>query len=148
MMSRSSCLSSLISQFFQMPKQRSRLQHVGDQRATLELVLAFKTFTKHRSNSQFLLRIDNTTAISYINRMGGFQFPHFIEVTKLLWQWCSTQSLFVFASYIRSSVNKIANEQSRCTQPHIKWQLADYVYRKREFISSILLNIIFYDQCL
>ncbi|KAH9640446.1 hypothetical protein HF086_018112 [Spodoptera exigua] len=121
----------------------------GDQRASglwnddeikqhinyLEIMAAYiglKIFAKDMSNSQILLRIDNTTAISYINRMGGIQFPHLTHVTKQLWQWCEYKSLYVFASYIRSSENFEADQESRRLHPDIEWQLADYAYHKIE----------------
>ena len=44
----------------------------------LELLAAYfglKCFANKMSNAQILLHIDNTTAISYINRMGRIQYP-------------------------------------------------------------------------
>lgn len=99
----------------------------------LEIMAAYiglKIFGKDLSNSQILLRIDNTTAISYINRMGGIQFPHLTDVTKQLWQWCEHKNLYVFASYVSSSENFEADRESRRTHPDIEWQLADYAYHK------------------
>lgn len=81
-----------------------------------EILAAFiglKIFAKDLSNSQILLCIDNTTAIFYVNRMGGIQFPHLTDVTKQLWQWCEYRHLYVFASYIRSSDNFDADQESR-----------------------------------
>lgn len=45
----------------------------------LELHAAFlglKSFAKDKHDCEILLRIDNTTAISYINRLGGIQYQH------------------------------------------------------------------------
>lgn len=98
----------------------------------LEIMAAFiglKIFAKHHQGSQILLRVDNTTAISYINRMGGIQFPHLTDVTKQLWQWCETRQITVFASYIRSSENVVADAESRRIHPDIEWQLADYAFK-------------------
>ena len=50
--------------------EQERTHHIN----LLELAggaLAMKTFTKGRRNIHVLLKMDNTTAISYINRMGG-----------------------------------------------------------------------------
>ncbi|KAG6450208.1 hypothetical protein O3G_MSEX006433 [Manduca sexta] len=99
----------------------------------LEILAAFfalKTFAKAYRNCQILLRIDNTTAISYINRMGGVQFPHLTNVTRKLWQWCEKQNIIVFASYIRSSDNNIADAESRRVHPDIEWELSDYAFQK------------------
>lgn len=99
----------------------------------LEILAAFlrlKVFAKNISNCQILLRIDNTTAISYVNRMGGIQFPHLTDITKQLWQWCEQRRIFVFASYIRSSENVIADAESRRVHPDIEWELAQYAFEE------------------
>ena len=82
----------------------------------LELLAAFlglKSFAKYKSNAQILLRIDNTTAISYINRMGGIQYPQLNSITKEIWRWCEVRNLWIFASYISSEDNVEADFESR-----------------------------------
>ncbi|CAH4002358.1 unnamed protein product [Pieris brassicae] len=59
---------------------------------------------------QILLRIDNTKAISYINRMGGVQFPHLTKIAKELWQWCEARN--IVGSYIRLADNSVADAES------------------------------------
>lgn len=76
-----------------------------------------------------LLRIDNTTAISYINRMGGIQYPSLNSIDRELWQWCEARNIFVFASYIRSSANIEPDRESRRLKPETKWELADYAFQ-------------------
>lgn len=97
----------------------------------LELLAAFfglKIFAKDMANCHILLRIDNTTAISYVNRMGGVRFPHLNQVTKDLWQWCENRNIFVFASYISSQDNEIADAESRRTHPDVEWELNNYAF--------------------
>nr|XP_046491856.1 uncharacterized protein LOC124223672 [Neodiprion pinetum] len=55
----------------------------------LELIatfMALKCFARDLSNCELLLRIDNTTAISYVNRMGGVQYPGLNKVSKDIWR--------------------------------------------------------------
>lgn len=71
----------------------------------LELLAAFfalKSFVKNSSNCNILLRIDNTTAISYINRMGGINNKKLSETAKKMWMWCERRNIWLFASYIQS----------------------------------------------
>lgn len=99
----------------------------------LELLAAFfvlKIFANNYYNCQILLRVDNTTAVSYINRKGGIQYPHLTKVTKDLWQWCEARKIFVVASYIRSSENVIADKESRRSHPDTEWELSAPGYRK------------------
>lgn len=99
----------------------------------LELMAAFlglQVFAKNFKNCQILLRIDNTTAISYINRMGGVRFPHLTDITKSLWQWCEARGIFVFASYISSKDNEIADAESRRSHPDNEWELEKKAFEK------------------
>lgn len=89
----------------------------------LELVaasLALKVFANKLTNCEILLRIDNTTAISYINRMGGIQYPHFNSIANQIWKWCESRNIYVFASYIKSAHNVIADEESRKSHSDIE----------------------------
>lgn len=92
----------------------------------LELVAAFyglKCFAKDLRNSEILLRIDNTTAIAYVNKMGGIRFPHLHSLAKCIWQWCEERNLFIFASYISSKENIEADTQSRIRSTGTEWEL-------------------------
>lgn len=74
----------------------------------LELLAALfglKSFMKKLHNCTILLRIDNTTAIAYINRMSGIQYPHLNNLARQIWQLCEAPNIFVLASYIESSEN-------------------------------------------
>lgn len=92
----------------------------------LELLAAFlglKSFCQNYRNINVLLRIDNTTAISYINRMGGIQFPHLNQISREIWQWCESKDIYIFASYIRSRDNTDADRASRHTNIDTEWSL-------------------------
>lgn len=109
--------------------EQERTMHIN----YLEILAAFfglKIFAKNLTNSQILLRIDNTTAISYVNRMGGIQYPHLNEVAKRLWQWCEHRNLYVYASYIRSADNKEADAESRRIHPDIEWELSPAAFQQ------------------
>lgn len=103
---------------------KESLEHIN----YLELLAVFnglKCFAKSNYSCEILLRIDNTTAISYINRMGGVQFPKLNNLTKQIWRWCEKRNIWIFASYIKSEENKIADIESRRLMPHTEWALAD-----------------------
>ncbi|XP_059062727.1 uncharacterized protein LOC131855468, partial [Achroia grisella] len=92
----------------------------------LELLAAFfgvKCFANDKSNCTILLRIDNTTAISYINRMGGIQYPHLNSLTKTIWQWCEGKKIWLHASYINTKDNVEADQESRRINPDTEWEL-------------------------
>ena len=82
----------------------------------LELKAAYfglKCFAEEVKCCNILLRIDNSTAICYINRMGGTQFPHLNEISRKIWKFCEKRKIVVFASYIKSKDNVEADTESR-----------------------------------
>lgn len=99
----------------------------------LELLAAFfalKSFVSHLGDCEILLRIDNTSAIAYINRAGGVQFPHLSELSRQIWQWCESRKLWIFASYIPSKLNTEADYASRITNVDTEWELNDIYFKK------------------
>lgn len=98
----------------------------------LELLAAFlglKSFVKEDDeHSAILLRVDNTTAICYINRLGGIQFPHLNELTRSIWQWCEKRNISLFASYINTKEN-CADAESRKVNPDTEWELSNNAFR-------------------
>lgn len=96
----------------------------------LELLAAFfglKSFANSRNQCHILLRIDNTTAIAYINRMGGVQYPHLNDIARKIWLWCEKRKIFLFASYIRSTENIDADFESRNIDT--EWELHTNAFR-------------------
>lgn len=100
----------------------------------LELLAAFyslKTFAKHLRSEQILLRIDNTTAVSYINRMGSIKYPLLSQLARRIWQWCEERDLWLQAVYISSEENVQADEQSRKlpsdTEYELDWEVFNQI---------------------
>jgi len=92
----------------------------------LELLAVFivlKCFAKEMKNLQILLLVDNTTALSYINRMGGTKVPKLHALAKEIWQWCAARHLWIFASYIPSAANVEADRASRYINKEYEWEL-------------------------
>lgn len=97
----------------------------------LELKAAFyglKIFASKLQCCDILLRIDNKTAICYINRMGGVQHTQLNDLARTIWQWCELRNIYVFASYIKSSDNVVADYESRKINVDTEWELAEYAF--------------------
>lgn len=110
-------------------KDSEKIYHIN----YLELLAAFfglKCFAKTKTNCAILLRIDNTTAVSYINRFGGIQYPHLNKLTRLIWQWCEKRNLWLFASYINTKDNIEADEESRRQNQDIEFELNRNFFKK------------------
>lgn len=82
----------------------------------LELVAAYyglRCYAADAYDTQLLLRIDNTTAIAYINKMGSIKYPHLYNISRKIWQFCEDRKLWIYATYIPSKENCIADYESR-----------------------------------
>lgn len=109
--------------------ESERREHIN----FLELLAAFfglKCFAKNLRNKEILLRIDNTTAIAYVNRMGGVQIDKLSVLAKEIWQWCERRQLWIFASYINTKLNVEADAESRALEPETEFSLAKYAYQE------------------
>jgi len=79
-------------------------------------------------NCRILLRADNTTAISYINRMGSVQFQDLNLLARKIWQWCEKRNIYLFASYIKSKDNVHADFESRRLHDNSEWELNGEIF--------------------
>jgi len=94
----------------------------------LAVLNALKTFVKSE-NLQVLLRIDNTTAISYINRFGGCRATGSHKIAKEIWQWCEKRSVWLFATYINTLDNIVADSASRA-----ELDRSDFMLNRKSFL--------------
>lgn len=99
----------------------------------LELLAAFfalKSFASKLVKSEILLRIDNTTALAYVNKMGGVKFDHLSQLARKIWQWCEMRKLWITAAYIPSKENYEADIASRQINIDTEWEIAEDEFRK------------------
>lgn len=90
---------------------------------------ALKSLAATCCNCDILLRLDNTTALSYINRFGSVRFPMLSSIAKDIWQWCEERNIFLFASHIPSAENVVADSESRRLDTNTEWSLSDSGFR-------------------
>lgn len=64
--------------------------------------------------------------------MGSIQFPKLSNLCKQIWQWCEKRRLWIFASYIASCENSLADKESRRLPSETKWELAPLAFQKLE----------------
>ncbi|XP_070529863.1 uncharacterized protein [Cardiocondyla obscurior] len=110
--------------------KESELIHHINYLELLAALFSFKCFAKDLTNSNILLRLDNTTAISYINRIGGIRFKKLSDLSKIIWIWCEERELFIFASYIPSEENEDADFESRRSFRETEFELANEIFKK------------------
>lgn len=101
----------------------------------LAATLATKTFAKNKSRVSILLRIDNTTAVSYINNLGGTVSQELITLAKELWMWCLERNIHISAQHLPGALNVIADAESRSQRDRSDWMLNPVIFKR---INSLL----------
>ncbi|CAG2236570.1 unnamed protein product [Mytilus edulis] len=66
---------------------------------------------------------DNTTAVSYVNKMGGIKSICCNTIAKSIWFWAKKQNVWLTASHIAGTENTIADAESRKFNDQVEWQL-------------------------
>ena len=66
--------------------------------------------------------------MQYINRMGGVQYPKLNQITRKIWQFCEHRNNFLFATYIASADNFVADFESRRTDFESEWCLSENAF--------------------
>lgn len=84
---------------------------------------ALCSFVSLLAKKSVLLRLDNKTAISYINRYGGCRSPQLHKIAKELLEWCSINQITLYATYIKSKDNYVADALSRKDSYNSEWML-------------------------
>lgn len=105
-----------------------KLQHIN----YLELMAAFyglKCFANETSSINILIRVDNVTALSYINRMGSIKHTHLNDLARNIWNWCEDKNIWIQASYVCSNEN-LADKASRTISTETEWELNEYAFSK------------------
>ena len=91
-----------------------------------------KSFLPNRRKLSVLLRIDNVTAIAFINRMGG---THSLELSDLaveIWEWCIRNNIITHAEHLPVRENVRADWESRHIKDSIDWMLQRDIFLQLE----------------
>ena len=91
---------------------------------------AVQAFAKDKQNVVIQLHLDNTTAIAYINHMGGTRSTMLCSMARALWDWCLQRHIFLVASHIPGRINVEADHLSRTVTDRHDWQLNPTVFQE------------------
>ena len=82
---------------------------------SLELQAAFlclKAFCKNKTRLHVLLKLDNTTAVAYINKKGGTISASCNKLAKKICNWAKGQDIWITASHVPRVKNTTADLRS------------------------------------
>lgn len=74
-------------------------------------------------NTHIKILTDNSTAVSYINNMGGVKSDDCNLISKKIWIWCIKHNIWISCSHIAGKKNIEADKKSRIFNDDLEWQL-------------------------
>lgn len=83
-------------------------------------------------NSTILIRTNNTTSLSYINKQGGTRSLLLLELATEVWNWCLQRNIMIQAQHISGVSNTVADLESRRTFFKNQWQILPTVFQEIE----------------
>jgi len=86
----------------------------------LAIFYALKAFQEQLQTKHVKIFSYNTTAVSYINSMGGIKSLDCDRVTVNIWEWCIEHNIWLTCSHIPGSENVDADEASRKFKDHLE----------------------------
>jgi hypothetical protein len=89
------------------------------------------------NNKHILIKLDNKTAVCYINDMGGTRSVDCDKVAKDIWVWCKSKDIWLSATYLEGRLNTEADTESRKFKCELEWSLQQEVFNS---ICEILGN--------
>ena len=97
---------------------------------SLELQAAFfylKAFCKNKTRLHMLLKLDNTTAVAYINKIGGTISASCNKLAKDIWNWAKGQDIWITASHVPGIKYTTADLRSHLFYDNKEWSLNEKV---------------------
>ena len=95
----------------------------------LAALFGIKTFTKGLKNQYVKCLIDNTTAVTYINKQGGVKSTKCDDIAKSIWEWAEQNKLHFIATHIPGKENVAADLESRASN-NKEWLLPDTKFQE------------------
>ena len=92
--------------------------------------LTMKAFLKERHGISVLLQLDNSTAVAYINNLGGTVSSALTSLAKALWLWALERDILITAQHIPGVSNTVADLELRSERDWSDWMLAYEVFQK------------------
>ena len=79
------------------------------------------------SRKAYLLQMDNTTAVAYINKRGGTKSDQLTQLALEIWKLCQSHKISLVAQYLPGLENVEADAESRQMNARIEWTLAKHL---------------------
>ena len=91
--------------------------------------LALQAFLPQLKHQHVQIGIDNKTAMTYINKLGGTRSHHLTSLALEMWNFAADRNLTLSAVYVPREENQIADKKSRVFKDSLEWMLHPAVFQ-------------------
>lgn len=102
--------------------EESERMHINE----LEMLAAFlglKCFAKQMTKAHVQIYVDNTVAMTCLNKMGSSKSDKLNKLTKEIWEWCMERDIWISVARIAGVDNWEADYESRHVNLDTEWKL-------------------------
>ena len=97
----------------------------------LAIFLALKVFfSNNTTNYHICIKSDNSSAVAYINNMGGMCSKSMDTLSINIWNWCTSHQIYISAQYLPGILNIHADLMSRKFVDSCEWSLKDAIFHR------------------
>ena len=94
--------------------------------------LGIRSFLPQLTDKVLLLRVDNTTAVAYVNYQGGTRSARLSAVAQTIWDLALANGMYIEAMHIPGVENVEADAASRAGPSPHEWRLNPTIFRALE----------------
>ena len=92
------------------------------------VLLSLQTFLSHVTSSHIKIKSDNSTAVSYINNLGGVKSITCHKIAREIWIWAISRNNHISAEHLPGVENVVADKASRVFDENTEWQLVPTIF--------------------
>lgn len=92
------------------------------------ILLAMQAFAHELEGRHIKVFCDNTTAINYVNEMGGTKSKSCNYISSQIWDWCLGHKSWITCSHIPGKDNTMADLASRVINDRHEWKLDPNIF--------------------
>ena len=96
----------------------------------LAIQLALLSLLRDSSSIHVRIMCDNTTAVAYINGMGGSRSLECNTIAKTIWSWAIAKGIWLSAAHIVGSANVDADQLSRNLNLNLEWMFDLHTFQR------------------
>ena len=95
---------------------------------TLAIYLALRSFAHEFKGKHVLIKLDSTTAISYIKKMGGMESLLRDQIATETWKFATNHNMWITITHLAGKLNLAADENSRIFNDNLEWEISQTMF--------------------